>query len=55
MPSLDEILLAEARAMRGEGIDPNEGAFAPSSPRVLDTRLPNSFVDNINFIFPLLH
>jgi hypothetical protein len=47
MPSLDEILLAEARAMRGEGIDPNEGAFAPSSPRVLDTRLPNSFVDNV--------
>lgn len=47
MPSFDEVLLSEANAMRAEGLDPTEGAFTPIMPRVMDNRLPNSFVDNI--------
>jgi hypothetical protein len=47
MPSFDEVLLSEANAMRAEGLDPTEGAFTPLMPRVMDNRLPNSFVDNI--------
>ena len=48
MPSFDEVLLSEIRAQREQGVDPFDGAFTGTSPRVGGVaERPNTFMENI--------